>query len=96
MSANVIHLEFPLTTKQTVGLNSTYLYFTEFFCSFSNVSDLIRYSFNMYYPFKLLFDDIFTYFICTGFAYMHVCVRGSDSLELELQTVVSHHVGAEN
>ena len=34
--------------------------------------------------------------MCIGVLPEHVCVRVSDILELELQTVVSCHVGARN
>jgi hypothetical protein len=40
--------------------------------------------------------QICSLFLCTLVFCLHVCVRESDPLELELQTVVSSHVGAEN
>ena len=38
---------------------------------------------------------LFSFYVYWCFAYMHVCVRVLNPLELELQTVVSCHVGAE-
>lgn len=45
-------------------------------------------------PNTVLFN-LFLFYV-HHFVYMRVCVRMSDPLELELQTVVSGHVGAGN
>jgi hypothetical protein len=39
---------------------------------------------------------VFIYYVHWCFACMYVCVRVLDTLELDLQTVVSCHVGAGN
>ena len=41
-------------------------------------------------------NDLSIFILHWSPAFMHVCVRVSDPLELELQTVVSCHVGARN
>jgi hypothetical protein len=45
-------------------------------------------------PVFLYFNNVFNFMPICGFACIHVCVRVSDPLGLELQTVVSCHVGA--
>ena len=42
------------------------------------------------------FAYLFLFYVHLCFACIYVCVRVSDPLELELQTVVSCHVSAEN
>ena len=37
---------------------------------------------------------LFLFYVHWCFACLHVCVRVSDALEVELQTTVSYHVGA--
>ena len=39
---------------------------------------------------------LFLFYVQWCFVYMHVCVRVLDPLELEMQTVVSSHVGSGN
>ena len=45
---------------------------------------------------NLFKNNLFSSYVHWCFACMNVCVKVSGLLELELQTIVSHQVGAEN
>ena len=55
-------------------------------------------SLHLYLKTMIIFNGlfIFIFYVHWCFACIHVCVRVPDTLELELQTVVSSHVGARN